>query len=106
MPDFAALELDAVAVVGKSEVARIYGLIGPPEYARTPAFFQVVEVHSRLLAAYRAQQWDAARALIDECAAIDPRLWKLHRRYRRRIARYEQEPPGPDWDGVFRAQAK
>jgi adenylate cyclase len=106
VPDFAALELDAVAVVGKSEVARIYGLIGPPEDARTPAFRQVVEVHTRLLAAYRAQQWEAARMLIDECGALDPRLAKLHRRYRRRMARYEQEPPGPDWDGVFRAQAK
>jgi adenylate cyclase len=106
VPDFAALELDAVAVVGKSEIARIYGLIGPPEDARSPAFRHVVEVHTRLLAAYRAQQWHAARALIDECGALDPRLSKLHRRYRRRILRYEQEPPGPDWDGVFRAQAK
>jgi adenylate cyclase len=106
VPDFAAIELDAVAVVGKSEAARIYGLIGPPEEARTAAFHQLVEVHNRLLAAYRGLQWDVARGLIDECGKLDPRLSKLHRRYRRRIARYEQEPPGPDWDGVFRAQSK
>jgi adenylate cyclase len=106
VPDFAAIELDAVAVIGKSEAARIYGLIGPPEEARTAAFHQLVEVHNRLLAAYRGLQWDVARGLIDECSKLDPRLAKLHRRYRRRIARYEQEPPGPDWDGVFRAQTK
>ncbi|MGH6926843.1 MAG: adenylate/guanylate cyclase domain-containing protein, partial [Dongiaceae bacterium] len=106
VPDFAAIELDAVAVVGKTEIARIYGLLGPPEEARTAAFCQLVEIHGRLLAAYRAQQWDLARALIEDCARLDPRLSKLHRRYRRRIIRYEQEPPGPDWDGVFRAQAK
>jgi adenylate cyclase len=35
VPDFAAIELDAVAVVGKTEIARIYGLLGPPEEART-----------------------------------------------------------------------
>jgi len=40
------------------------------------------------------------------CAPLDRRLAKLHRRYRRRIAHFEREPPGADWDGVYRAQAK
>jgi adenylate cyclase len=106
VPDFAALELDAVAVVGKTEAVKIYGILGPPEEARTDAFRHLAEVHSDILAAYRRSRWDEAKRMLDDCVKLDRRLAKLHRRYRRRIAHFEQEPPGPDWDGVYRAQAK
>jgi adenylate cyclase len=104
--DFAALELDAVAVVGKTEAVKIYGVLGPPEEARSEAFRRIAELHARILAAYRAQQWEEVKRLLEECGPLDRRLAKLHRRYRRRIAHFEVEPPGPDWDGVYRAQAK
>jgi adenylate cyclase len=106
VPDFAALELDAVAVVGKTEAVKIYGILGPPSESRSDAFRQLVAMHDRILAAYRGQQWDELRRLLEECAPLDRRLAKLHRRYRRRIAHFEQEPPGADWDGVYRAQTK
>lgn len=104
--DFAAIELDFVAVVGKAQATRVYGLVGAPEEAATPAFRLVEEVQGRLLAAYRAQRWTEAAALIDECAALDPRLRKLCRRYQRRLAHFEKYPLSADWDGVFRAQTK
>jgi adenylate cyclase len=104
--DFAALELDLVAVVGRTEPIRIYAILGDPLEASTDAFKIVRDLHERMLIAYRAQRWSDALSLLDECGRIDPRLAKLHRRYRRRIAVYEREPPGADWDGVFRAQAK
>jgi len=106
VPDFAALELDAVALVGKTEAVEIYGILGPPSEARTEAFRQLAETHNRILAAYRGQQWEELKRVLEECARLDRRLAKLHRRYRRRIALFEQDPPGADWDGVYRAQAK
>lgn len=106
VPDFAALELDAVAVVGKTEAVRIYGILGPPEEARTDAFRQLAEVHNNILAAYRRSRWDEAKRMLDDCVKLDRRLAKLHRRYRRRIAHFEQHPPGAGWDGVYRAEAK
>ena len=106
VPDFAALELDAVAVVGKTEAVKIYGVLGPPAEARTDAFRQLLEAHAHILAAYRGQQWEEVKRVLDDCTRLDRRLAKLHRRYRRRIAHFEQEPPGADWDGVYRAQAK
>jgi adenylate cyclase len=106
VPDFAALELDAVAVVGKTEAVKIYGVLGPPEEARSEAFRRIAELHARILAAYRAQQWEEVKRLLEECGPLDRRFAKLHRRYRRRIAHFEVEPPGTDWDGVYRAQAK
>ncbi len=105
-PEFAALELDLTTVVGKTEPVRIYGLLGPPEEAQSPAFRHLQDLHGQFLAAYRGQHWASARALLDECGKLDARVAKLHRRYRRRIAHYEQEPPELDWDGVFRAQVK
>jgi adenylate cyclase len=106
VPDFAALELDAVAVVGKTEAVRIYGILGPPEEARTDAFRQLAEVHDNILAAYRRSRWDEAKRMLDDCVKLDRRLAKLHRRYRRRIAHFEQHPPGAGWDGVYRAETK
>jgi adenylate cyclase len=106
VPDFAALELDAVAVVGKTEAVKIYGILGPPAEARTEAFRRLVKLHDSILAAYRGQRWEEVKRLLEECAPLDRRLAKLHRRYRRRIAHFEQHPPGPGWDGVYRAEAK
>ncbi|HUL07423.1 MAG TPA: adenylate/guanylate cyclase domain-containing protein, partial [Candidatus Acidoferrum sp.] len=106
VPDFAALELDAVAVVGKTEAVKIYGVLGPPSEARSEPFRRVAAVNAAILAAYRAQRWDEAKRLLEENAALDRRLAKLHRRYRRRIAHFEQNPPGDGWDGVYRAETK
>jgi adenylate cyclase len=63
-------------------------------------------MHDRILAAYRGQRWDEVKRLLEECAPLDRRLAKLHRRYRRRIAHFEQHPPGIGWDGVYRAETK
>ena len=106
VPDFAALELDAVAVVGKTEAVKIYGVLGSPADSRTDAFRRLAELHDRILAAYRGQRWDEVKRLLEECAPLDRRLAKLHRRYRRRIAHFEQHPPGAGWDGVYRAETK
>lgn len=105
-PDFAALELDLVAVVGRTEPVRIYGVLGGRAEAKATTFQIVRDLHDRMLVAYREQRWVDALALMDECGKNDARLAKLHRRYRRRIAFYKQEPPGSDWDGVFQAQVK
>ncbi|HZF32393.1 MAG TPA: adenylate/guanylate cyclase domain-containing protein [Candidatus Angelobacter sp.] len=106
VPEFAALELDAVAVVGKTEAVKIYGILGPPEEARSDAFRHLTEVHNDILAAYRRSRWEEAKSMLDDCVKLDRRLAKLHRRYRRRIAHFEQHPPGAGWDGVYRAETK
>jgi adenylate cyclase len=85
---------------------RIYGVLGPPSEARSEAFRRLEDAHDAILAAYRSQQWEQAKRLLDDCGKLDRRLAKLHRRYRRRIAHFEQHPPGAGWDGVYRAETK
>ena len=103
-PQLAFLELDLIAVKGKEEAVRIFGLLGPS--ADTPEFIQLTGLHERFLVAYRAQRWDEARRLSVECRSLVPRLTDLYDIFETRIYGLERNPPSPDWNGVFVAQTK
>jgi hypothetical protein len=105
-PEFACLELDLVAVKGRTEPVRIYTLLGDEEVAADTYFRHLEELHGQFLAAYRAQDWAQARALAERCQDLAPELAELYESYRTRIADLERRPPGPDWAGVTVAKAK
>ncbi|MBT5083341.1 MAG: CHASE2 domain-containing protein [Rhodospirillaceae bacterium] len=100
VPDFATIELDLIAVKGKREAVKIYGLMGMEDLANTEAFITLHARHEAMLAAYRNRKWDEARRLIDECAALNDALEYLYDTYKRRIGVYETDPPPENWDGV------
>ena len=52
------------------------------------------------------QSWNEARVLIEECRQLDGQLSELYDLYEERISIYMDQPPGPDWDGVFVATSK
>ena len=105
-PEFAALELDLIAVKGRSEAVRVYGLLGNPDMAEDAAFQELAGQHQEMLATYRSQRWQEARDLMEVCANLDPSLDKLYDLYRDRIGQYETNSPGQNWDGVFVALTK
>jgi adenylate cyclase len=105
-PSWAALELDLIAVKGKAEAVRIYTLLGDPAYAETPQFAELAERHAAMLERYRAQDWRAARAALCQCRHADPRLDGLYELYAERLSYFTDNPPAPDWDGVFVAETK
>ena len=104
--EFAAVELDLIAVKGRKTAVRVFGLLGRPEMAGAPRHRELVARQARLLAAYRAQDWDAAEAEIEAGLDAAPELARLYELYRRRIDAYRKTPPAPDWDGVFLATEK
>jgi len=106
VPGYATLELDLIAVKGKAEAVRIYSLMGGPEVAARDAFQGLRAKQDEMLAAYRAQEWERASALVAECRGLDPELNELYELYQARIAHYRENPPGADWDGVFIAETK
>ncbi|NRD91031.1 hypothetical protein C8024_18620 [Sphingopyxis sp. BSNA05] len=61
-----------------------------------------------MLEAYRARQWSAALSLHNENSAMTEkyRLTKTYQTYAERIAAFQSEDPGADWDGVFEATNK
>lgn len=105
--EFALLELDRVRVKGKVLPIRIYTGLGDRAVAATEEFRQLQEAQSRLLAHYRAQEWDQAEAALAECRSIAPALLHgLYELYEKRIAHYRADPPPANWDGVFEAKTK
>jgi adenylate cyclase len=105
--EFALLELDRVRVKGKVLPIRIYTGLGDRAAATTPEFQRLREAQDRLLAHYRAKEWDQADAALAECRMLAPEfLGGLYDLYARRIAAYRADPPPADWDGVYEAKTK
>jgi adenylate cyclase len=105
-PAWAAIELDLIAVKGKQEATRIYALLGPPEQAVSQEFLVHVQRHDQMLSYYRGRDWDGARALLTICRSYREELSGLYDLYAERIAYFEANPPGLEWDGVFVAETK
>jgi adenylate cyclase len=100
--DPALIEVDLVAVKGKSEAGHIYTL--PLEDVVEDQF---IDQHSALLGAYRRQDWVAATKLLDDGRLAAARfLVPLYDLYRRRIAQFQIEAPPANWNGVFTAEEK
>lgn len=100
--DATLLELDLVAVKGKTQAGHIFTL--PPEESEPSRFS---ERHGELLTAYRRQDWAAALRLLDDSRLLAARhLAPVYDLYRRRIARFQMEAPPANWDGVFTAEEK
>jgi len=94
-----ARPVDLVTVKGKERAIAIHELLAMR--AEAPAEL-ILEAEQAALAFghYRNQRWEAALAILE--ARPDPAARVLAERCRQ----YRIQPPGPDWDGVFRFHAK
>lgn len=104
--DWAMLELDLIAVKGKSEAVHIYALLGDAGHAASTEFQSVAGVHAAMLAAYRRQNWAAAEIYLPALSQKRPDMAEVYALYAQRIAYFKANPPGPAWDGVFVATSK
>jgi len=96
------IELDLVAVKGKSKAVRIFTLPPHPIAAE-----QFLARHTALLAAYRRRDWEAALGMLeDKTLAEEPELAPVYDLFRQRIAQLQIDSPPGDWDGVFVAEDK
>jgi len=100
-PEFSVLELDTVAVKGRTRPAKIFtfvDLLG----AEKNQLDCMREKYPAFLAAYRSQKWDAAAALIKECRAAGvSQIDTCLSLFEERIALLRQTPLPSDWDGSF-----
>lgn len=106
-PEFAFLEVDLVRVVGRAAPVPVFALLGDAAHAKTPAFTALSSAHTRMIAAYRTVEIDAAEAALAEAKAAAPaHLGKLYATYAGRLEQMRSDPPHPNWDGVFTAREK
>ena len=105
--DFALLELDLIQVVGKTQPVRIFFLLGDESVRSTDAFASLEAAHEAMMAAYRAQRWDAALDHLDSCRSQAPAVLEgVYELYETRLTDLRADPPPKDWDGVFAALTK
>ena len=103
----AALELDLVQVVGKTEPVRIFTLVGDESVARTESFKKAQALQLAMLDAYRARNWDQALQLINQLRESGPESAQGYFSiFGERIRGFQANPPGPDWDGVEKRLTK
>ena len=107
VPDLAFLEADLVQVKGRSQPTPVFALVGDAAYAASPAFAALAEAHGRLVANYRALQFDAAAAALETARAAAPQAIRgLYGVYAERLDEMRIAPPAPGWDGIYRARQK
>ncbi len=105
-PGPAYLEIDQVRVKGRDTPLRVFTVLGDAAFAATEGFRRLVERHAAMIAAYRAQDWPAARGALAACRGEPAAPAELYELYERRIAGFTAVPPPANWDGVFLATSK
>jgi len=96
--EYQVIELDLIAVKGKTEPARIFTVVQKKDAAAERA-------HTRFLDAYRGGEWGRAMAMAYEMGP----LWKgeLEGYYEAMLERMNTMKEAPvNWDGVYRATSK
>lgn len=99
-------EIDSLRVVGKSQPAQVFELLGQRGAAGIdePALEALLADYARALACYRARDWKGAGAAFDACLARAPND-RPSQVMRERTRGFSAAPP-PDWDGVWTATGK
>jgi adenylate cyclase len=105
---FAVLELDSIAVKGKTEAETVYAVLGREEVARSESFGRIHRTFSEMLARYRQRDFAGAAAAVIRCRDADDGfgLEYLLNLYASRIRAFQNNPPPADWNGVFVLETK
>ncbi len=106
---YTVLELDDIAVKGKTEPVKIYTVLDPEEvgYDVIPALQQYVNLHTKLRENYKKQDWKFCTDAISELRGkFAGTLDSYYDILTDRIEDYKKNPPPRDWDGVYVATTK
>jgi adenylate cyclase len=95
-----AREIDFLLVKGKTEIARVFEVFGL-EGEVPEAKLSLGERFAEALAAYRSQEWDRAETALRGCLELFPEDGPS-RLFLERVRQLRTQPPGEQWDGVWR----
>ena len=103
-------ELDKITVMGKSEPVTIFELLD--EKGRSPQnVMDIVGRYEEGLALYKKQEWDRAIEIFTQNAGLE-KEWRPDQKtspskfYLERCREFKLNPPGADWDGVYKLKSK
>jgi len=102
----ALLELDSIAVKGRTEATKIFALLGGEDYTKTQDFQHFKTLTDQMLYHFRAREWDEAAESAKQLISEDPAFTIFANLYLSRIQNFVETPPPENWDGVYRATVK
>ncbi|MCU4179773.1 adenylate/guanylate cyclase domain-containing protein [Bosea sp. BH3] len=99
---FAIVEVDFIAVKGRTEPEVVYAVAGRADMARSENFQQLRQLMVDILASYRARDWHRALEAIQRARSLEgaDRFATVMDLYEARISAFRVEPPGEGWNGV------
>ena len=103
------LELDQIAVKGKTEPVAIYTVLDPDVVGVNdlPTLMQFVKLHMAMRKSYRKQDWKHRKDCIDNLMGqFDGSLDSYYEIITDRIEEFKKNPPSKEWDGVYVATTK
>lgn len=106
--EFALLELDTIAVKGKTEPVKIYTVLGTHEWWNdNSAYANETAQHEKMMGLYYNQQFDQA---IRFCEDLKPcflgTMTDFYTKWIDRCNEMKEAGLSKDWDGVYRATTK
>ncbi len=105
--EYFTLELDCIAVKGKTEGVTIYTVFYNPNAGSMPEWIMARESHNEMLKHYRNQDWNQAKLLVEELKGeFDGNMDNYYDIWIERIEEMRGANLPHDWDGVFRATSK
>ncbi len=98
-------ELDAIVVKGKTQITRIYELIGMRDDGIADSERQKVQLYNDGIKLYRDRRWEEAIDHFTELTSRYPDDIPC-RIYLERAQQYRDNPPPDDWDGITVMESK
>jgi len=94
--------VDYIAQADDDVPIRLYAMLDSKSARTTPKIRALSAFHEHIFRCLKAQQWDKAKALVEQCSRLSGACHTLYELYLARIRYFESHPPGPGWDGAFR----
>lgn len=99
--DVIARELDKVYMPHYQETLSLYDLIAKKESDLSKNDRRALKYYNRGLQAFKGKRWDEGIKAFKEALRASGDTDVPSRMYVDRCEAYKQNPPGPDWDGVY-----
>jgi adenylate cyclase len=101
------IELDEIAVKGKSVGVTIFTVFYNPDATVAADWIMARELHELMLAHYRRQEWDKAVELCQQLTGeFDGRMDQYYQIWQERIAEMRTRELSADWSGIYVATSK
>ena len=105
--DLFNIELDSIAVKGKKDSVRIFTVLGNNDWVfHNTNWYMYQQQHEKFLVLYRGQKWIVAERFATDLRDGWPEMAPYYDIMLDRIEEFKTNPPGKDWDGVYRATTK